>query len=318
MEYRRLGQSGLKVSEIAYGSWLTFANQVELDSAKDIIHRAFELGINYIDTADVYNRGQAESLLGEILPRYNRRHYVVATKAFWPMSDDHVTDRGLSRKHIIDSLEGSLERLHLNYVDIFYCHRYDSETPLEETLEAIEDLIRQGKIIYWGTSEWTGEQIAQAYSICKVRGWHLPVVNQPVYNLLDRGIEKQILPTCMSLGMGTANFSPLSQGILTGKYSGGTIPKDSRAANESLNMFIKERASDTKLLNKVDSLGPIAESYGLTIAQLSLAWILQNPGISSVITGASRIDQLEGNIKASGVTLKPRDITKINKLFPLV
>jgi voltage-dependent potassium channel beta subunit len=318
MEYRRLGQSGLKVSEIAYGSWLTFANQVELDSAKNIIKRAFDLGINYIDTADVYNGGKAEKLLGEILPKYNRSHYVVATKAFWPMSKDHITDQGLSRKHIIDSIDGSLDRLNLKYVDIFYCHRYDSETPLEETLEAIDDLISQGKITYWGTSEWTGEQISRAYNICKARGWHLPVVNQPVYNLLDRGIEKQILPTCMSLGMGTANFSPLSQGILTGKYSGGTIPKDSRAANDSLNMFIMKRAEDKKLLDKVDALGPIAESYGLTMAQLSLAWILQHPGITSVITGASRVEQLESNVKASGVKLKPRDMSKINKLFPLV
>jgi aryl-alcohol dehydrogenase-like predicted oxidoreductase len=189
---------------------------------------------------------------------------------------------------------------------------------LEETLEAIDDLISQGKITYWGTSEWTGEQISRAYNICKARGWHLPVVNQPVYNLLDRGIEKQILPTCMSLGMGTANFSPLSQGILTGKYSGGTIPKDSRAANDSLNMFIMKRAEDKKLLDKVDALGPIAESYGLTMAQLSLAWILQHPGITSVITGASRVEQLESNVKASGVKLKPRDMSKINKLFPLV
>ena len=171
MKYRRVGKSGLVVSEIAYGSWLTFANQVELDTAGEILKRAFELGINYIDSADVYENGKAETLLGRILPGYNRSHYVIATKAFWPMSD-HPTDRGLSRKHIVDSINGSLDRMNLSYVDIFYCHRYDPETELEETLEAIDDIIRSGKAIYWGTSEWKASQISEAIRICERRGWH--------------------------------------------------------------------------------------------------------------------------------------------------
>lgn len=316
MQYRRVGKSGLKVSEIAYGSWLTFANQVELDNAKEIIHKAFELGVNYIDTADVYARGEAEKLLGQILPSYNRRHFVVATKAFWPMSE-HPTDKGLSRKHIIDSIDGSLERLHLKYVDIFYCHRYDEETPLIETLEAVEDSIRQGKILYWGTSEWKADQIIEATEICKERGWHLPVINQPIYNLINRNIEKEILPATVNLGMGTANFSPLAQGILTGKYSQGKVPPGSRGADEKLNMFMKDQIQNDELLARVDALGEIADAYDLNIAQLSLAWILQNPGISSVITGASSVHQLEGNVKASSVVLSNEDMKKINALFPM-
>ncbi|AHC16801.1 aldo/keto reductase family protein [Salinispira pacifica] len=315
MEYRRVGNSGLKVSEIAYGSWLTFANQVELEHAQEIIRKAFELGVNYIDTADVYARGEAEKLLGQILPKYNRRHYVIATKAFWPMSD-HPTDRGLSRKHITDSIQGSLDRLKLKYVDIFYCHRFDEETPLMETLEAIEDSIRQGKILYWGTSEWKAEQIRAAVNICRERGWHLPVINQPIYNLLNRNLEIDILPTTVELGMGTANFSPLAQGLLTGKYSKGKVPPGSRGSNENLNMFMKDQLEDENLLKKIDGLGEVADRYDMNIAQLSLAWILQQPGISSVITGASSVQQLEDNVKASGVNISETDMKAIDALFP--
>ncbi|AFG37021.1 aldo/keto reductase family protein [Spirochaeta africana] len=315
MHYRNLGTTGLKVSEIAYGSWLTFGNQVELDNAKAIIRRAVELGINYIDTADVYERGQAEQLLGEILPEYNRRQLVIATKAFWPMSD-HPSDRGLSRKHIIDSINGSLQRLKLDYVDLFYCHRFDPEVPLEETLEAVQDIIRQGKALYWGTSEWTAAQIAEAWGICKARGWQTPVVNQPLYNLTNRYIESDVLPVTRNLGMGTANFSPLAQGLLTGKYSKGKIPAGSRAADERLNMFMKDQVADMDLLDRVDKLGEIAKDYNISSAQLALAWVLQQDGISSVIIGASSVKQLEDNAAASGITLKEADLRTINQLFP--
>ncbi|MBB6478960.1 aldo/keto reductase family protein [Spirochaeta isovalerica] len=316
MKYRKLGNTGLSVSEIAYGSWLTFANQVELDKAKKIINRAIELGINYFDSADAYEKGKAEELLGEILPQRKRSQYVVATKAYWPQSE-HETDKGLSRKHVIDSIHLSLDRLKLKYVDLFYCHRYDTETPLIETLEAIEDMIRQGKILYWGTSEWTAEQIAEAHKICTERQWHLPVVNQPLYNLLARNIEKEILPKCVELGMGTCNFSPLAQGVLTGKYSGGKVPAGSRGSNDRQNMWMKDQIGDIELLNRVDSLGEIAKKYNLTIGQLSLAWILQNPGISSVIVGATSIEQLESNAAASGVVLETGDYEKMNSLFPV-
>jgi len=206
--------------------------------------------------------------------------------------------------------------LKLNYVDLFYCHRYDDETPLRETLEAIEDLIRQGKITYWGTSEWTADQIAEAHRICYERHWHLPVVNQPLYNLLTRNIEKEILPKCVELGMGTCNFSPLAQGVLTGKYSGKKIPAGSRGSNNKQNMWMKSQIEDIDLLTRVDSLGDIALKYNLSIGQLSLAWILQNPGVSSVIVGATSIRQIEDNAAASGVILDKADIEKMNSLFP--
>jgi aryl-alcohol dehydrogenase-like predicted oxidoreductase len=230
----------------------------------------------------------------------------------------HETDKGLSRKHITDSLHGSLERLKLSYVDLFYCHRYDNDSPLIETLEAIEDLIRQGKILYWGTSEWTAAQIAEAYDICEKKQWHKPIVNQPLYNLLSRNIEKEILPKCIELGMGTANFSPLAQGILTGKYSGAKIPPDSRGANKNQNMWMKDQIKDIELLNKVDSLKDTASKYNLTTGQLSLAWILNTPGISSVITGATTVKQIEDNAAASGVKIDRSDMEKMNALFPVL
>lgn len=317
MKYRRLGRTGLKVSEIAYGSWLTFGNQVELDNAKSLLRRCFDLGINYFDTADVYNKGQAELLLGEILPSIRRPDFVVASKAFWPMTEG-PNDRGLSRKHLFDSVDASLDRLKLSYLDLFYCHRWDPETPLEETVEAIEDLIRAGKILYWGVSEWEAGQIEEAWKLCERRGWHKPVVNQPYYNLLGRGIEAQILPTCARLGLGTASFSPLAQGVLTGKYSGGKIPAGSRGADERINMFMKGQITDTQLLDRVDRLGPIAKKYDFTIGQLALAFLLQRPTLSCVIIGASTLAQLEENVQASGVVLEERDIKAVEELFPLV
>ena len=315
MEYRRVGTSGLKVSEIAYGSWLTFANQVELENAKAIIKKAFELGINYIDTADVYANGAAETLLGQILPEYDRATYVVATKCYFPMSN-HETNKGLGRKHIIDSIHKSLQRLHLDYVDLLYCHRFDEEAPLEETLRAMNDLVRRGLTTYWGVSEWSAAQLDAAIALCDRHGWAKPVVNQPLYNLIARGIEKEVMPMVNKHGLGIANFCPLAQGILTGKYSGGNIPEKSRGANAAINAFMRNELGDLKLLDRVDSLGEIAEKYDLTIAQLSLAWILQNNAISCVLTGASSVEQLESNVKAAGIDLEAEDMAAIERLFP--
>ncbi len=315
MKYRRVGTSGLRVSEIAYGSWLTFANQVELENAKAIIKKAFELGINYIDTADVYENGAAETLLGQILPEYDRSTYVVATKCYFPISD-HETNKGLSRKHIIDSIHKSLERLHLDYVDLLYCHRFDEEAPIEETLRAMNDLVTRGLATYWGVSEWSATQIDEAINLCNRHGWAKPVVNQPLYNLIARGIEKEIMPMADNHGLGIANFCPLAQGILTGKYSGGRIPEGSRGSNEAINAFMRNELGNTELLDRVDSLGAIAKKYGLTIAQLSLAWVLQNKSISCVLTGASSAEQLESNVEASGVDLKAEDMASIEVLFP--
>jgi len=315
MEYRRVGNSGLKVSEIAYGSWLTFANQVDLDKAKAIIDAAFGLGINYFDCADVYAGGKAEELLGRILPAKRRADYVVATKAFWPMSEG-VNDRGLSRKHVMDSIDASLERLELRYVDIFYCHRYDPDTPLMETLEAMEDVVRAGKATYWGTSEWEAAQIAEAWALCEARGWHKPLVNQPYYSLLGRGVEKRVLPTCARLGMGTASFSPLAQGVLTGKYSGGRIPPGARGGDDRLNMWMKAHVADAEVLDRVDRLGPIAEKRGLSKGQLAIAALLQRPELSCVIVGSSSVEQLKENAAASGVLLDPEERAAIDELFP--
>jgi voltage-dependent potassium channel beta subunit len=314
MQYRRLGSTGLKVSEISYGSWLTFGTQVELDQATAIIDKAFGLGINSFDCADVYKNGEAERLLGQVLPQRRRGDYVVSTKAFFPMGDG-PNDRGLSRKHITDSVHASLERLKLDYVDLWYCHRWDPETPLEETLSAIDDLIRQGRILYWGTSDWEADQIAQAWALCQARGWHRPVVNQPYYSLVGRKIEQRILPTTKRLGMGTASFSPLAQGILTGKYSGGSIPAGSRAADGSINQYIKNLVADKDLLARVDRLKPLAARYGLSLGQFSIAALLQDPGISTVIAGASTVAQLEENVKASGVVIKDRDRAAIDRIF---
>lgn len=315
MQYRRLGRTGLKISEVTYGSWLTFGSQVELDAAREIVERAFALGVNSFDTADVYKAGEAETLLGQILPKHRRSEYVVATKAFWPMSE-HVTDRGLSRKHLFDSIDASLERLHLRNVDIFYCHRFDPETPLAETCEALDDLIRLGKIVYWGTSEWTAAQIREANLLCHDRNWHAPVVNQPYYNLLGRGIEAEILPTCVEFGMGTANFSPLAQGILSGKYSKGTIPSGARGGNASQNMWMKDHLADRDLLDRVDRIAGVAQKHGIASSQVALAWVLRNPSITSVIVGATTVAQLEENVAASGVTLDASDLALLEEWFP--
>jgi len=315
MKYRRVGTSGLKVSEIAYGSWLTFSNQVELDHAKTIIRKAFDLGINYFDTADVYENGSAETMLGEVLPGYDRAAYVIATKCFFPMSKD-VTNRGLSRKHIMDSIHKSLTRLKMDYVDLLYCHRFDEETPLEETLCAMNDAVRVGLTTYWGVSEWSGEQINQAISVCERHGWAKPIVNQPCYNLIYREVENEILPLTQRLGLGAAVFCPLAQGILTGKYSGGNMPKGSRGANDAINIFMRNELADRELLDRVDALGAVAEKYDLTIAQLSLAWLLNNNTLSCVITGASSVEQLESNAHASGIRLEADDLQVIDRLFP--
>ncbi|GHV14321.1 voltage-gated potassium channel [Fibrobacterales bacterium] len=315
MQYRKLGKTGLTISEITYGSWLTFGSQVELDLAKEMIDSAFNLGINSFDTADVYRAGEAEKLLGQILPNRSRSTYIVATKAFWDFSEA-PTDKGLSRKHLFDSVFASLDRLNLKYVDLFYCHRYDPETPLEETCEAFDDLIRKGKILYWGTSEWTAKQIKAAYDLCKKRGWHLPVVNQPNYSLLVRVVESEILPTCVKLGIGTANFSPMAQGILSGKYSGGKIPQGTRGADKTQNMWMLSTLENKQILANVDKMADIAKRYNIKQSQLALAWLLQNKAVSSVIVGATTQEQLKENVLASGIVIKKADLATLDKLFP--
>ncbi|GEQ32752.1 aldo/keto reductase family protein [Marinilactibacillus psychrotolerans] len=314
MEYRQLGNSGLKVSEIALGSWLTYGKTVEDTTAEDCIRLAYEKGINFFDTANVYEQGQAEKVLGKVLKEYDRDKVVVATKVYFPMGDG-PNDRGLSRKHIIEQCDRSLQRLGMDYVDLYQCHRFDPTVPLEETIMALEDLVKQGKVLYTGVSEWSAAQIEKAQGIIQHRGYHKMVSNQPVYNLLQRYIEKEILPVSESHGMGQIVFSPLAQGVLTGKYKpNAEIPKDSRAANKEIGRFV-DRYMDNETLEAVQKIDSIADQLDLSLVQLSLAWILRQPGVSSAIIGASKPSQIEVNVQASGIKLSQDVLDEIDKVL---
>ncbi|RXI96533.1 aldo/keto reductase [Anaerobacillus alkaliphilus] len=313
MKYRRLGNTGLKVSEISLGSWLTYGKSVEENLAEQTIHKAYELGINFFDSANVYERGEGERVMAQALKEYPRDSYVITTKAFWPMGDG-PNDRGLSRKHVTEQVHASLKRMNLDYVDIFYCHRYDPETPVEETLRAIDDLIRQGKILYAGVSEWSAAQIEEAVRIADRRLLDRIVVNQPVYNMLNRYIEPEIIPTSQKHGIGQVVFSPLAQGVLTGKYKRGQVPTDSRASNESINMWITNMLNDD-VLTKVEKLEGIAKELDITLPSLALAWILRQPNVASALIGASKPSQVEENVKAVEVVLSEDIINQIEEIL---
>lgn len=307
VQYRNLGASGLKVSEISLGSWLTYGGYVERENAVKSIQTAYDLGINFFDTANVYAKGEAEKVVGETLRAYPRESYVLATKVYGKIGDG-PNDRGLSRKHVIESANASLKRLGLEYVDVFYSHRFDQETPLEETLRAFEDLVRQGKVHYVGVSEWTAAQITEAFAIADKYLLDRIVVNQPIYNLFERYIEKEIIPLGIKKGFGQVVFSPLAQGLLTGKYSSDQqVPDESRAAKQE---NFKNRITEEKLA-KVELLKEIASELELTVGQLSLAWILRQPNVSSALIGASRPDQVEENVKASGIELDHETLERI-------
>jgi aryl-alcohol dehydrogenase-like predicted oxidoreductase len=296
MQYRRLGRSDLMVSEIGLGSWLTYGVGVEAERATACVRRAFEVGINFFDTANVYGRGAAESFLGEVLSGVDRSSYVLATKVYFPMSD---TDRGLSAAQIRKQSEASLRRLRTDYVDLYQCHRYDKNTPLEETMEALTEVVRSGKARYLGFSEWTADQIAAALALPDVERF---VSSQPEYSMLWRKAE-QVIPLCAKEGIGQVVWSPLAQGALTGKYKpGAPPPADSRAASNSMGSMMG-RFRDDDVLAAVQRLRPIADDLGLTMAQLALAWVLQEENVASAITGASRPDQIDDNVAASGVAL---------------
>ena len=314
MQYRHLGKSGLRVSEIALGSWLTFGGAVGLQEARAIFDQAFEVGINFIDTANVYHRGAAEEVVGEVLVGRPRDSYVLATKAFWPMGDG-PNDRGLSRKHIMEQAHASLRRLKTDYVDLYQCHRYDPETPLEETLRALDDLVSQGKALYVGVSEWSATQIADGRHLQRKYGFDPFISNQPNYSMFQRYIEKEVLPISEREGLGQIVFSPLAQGLLTGKYKKGQpIPEGTRAADPSVNQFIKRIMTEERL-DQVQRLDVIAKRNDLTLAQLALAWILRQPGVSSAIIGATRPEQVTENAKASGVTLSAEDLAEIETIL---
>ncbi|MFV9510253.1 aldo/keto reductase family protein [Tepidibacillus sp. LV47] len=315
MKYRRLGTTGVKVSEISLGSWLTYGGYVEKENAIKSIHKAYELGINFFDTANVYRRGEAEKVVGEALRGFPRESYVLATKVFWPMGDG-VNDRGLSRKHVIEQCNASLKRLGLDYVDLYYAHRYDPETPLEETLRAFDDLINQGKVLYVGVSEWTPAQIAEAVHIADKKLLDRIVVNQPVYNMFNRYIEKEIIPLSEVHGIGQVVFSPLAQGVLTGKYKkGAPVPAGSRAAaDKETSQFVYRYLTDENL-DKVEQLEKVAKELGITLAQLALAWVLRLKNVSSALIGASRPEQVEENVKAVDVELTQDVLERIEEIL---
>ncbi|CAG9609123.1 aldo/keto reductase family protein [Pseudoneobacillus rhizosphaerae] len=313
MKYRNLGRSGLKVSEISLGSWLTYGKSVEENVASKIIHRAFELGINFFDSANVYENGRGEVVMANALKSFPREQYIITTKAFWPMGDG-PNDKGLSRKHIFEQVHASLRRMNLDYIDIFYCHRYDAETPVEETLRTIDDLLRQGKILYVGVSEWTARQIEEAISVADKYLLDKIVVNQPQYNLFHRVIEEEIIPVSNKHGISQVVFSPLAQGVLTGKYNKGEMPKDSRASKESINMYIKNYLTQEKL-NKVGALSEIAAQNNLSLSQLALAWVLSQPNVASAIIGSSKLEQLEENVKASSIVLSEDTLVKVENII---
>ena len=310
MQYRQLGSSNLNVSEISLGSWLTYSGGVEKEKAIACIHKAFDIGINFIDTANVYGRGAAESLLGEVLQGRDRSSYVLATKVFFPMSD---TDSGLSAAQIYKQIDASLQRLRTDYVDLYQCHRYDVNTPLEETMEALTTVVRQGKARYIGFSEWQPAQIQAALNLPDVERF---VSSQPQYSMLWRKPEAEVFPLCADNGISQIVWSPLAQGVLTGKYRPGEAPPaDSRAASDKMNAFMGEDFFNDRVLSAVQDLKAIADQLDLSIAQLALAWVLRDRRVASAIIGASRPEQIEENAKASGVQLDESILREIDQIL---
>jgi len=312
MEYRHLGKSGLVISEIAYGNWVTHGSQVEEQAAAECVRAALDEGITTFDTADGYAGGRAEEVLGRALHGVRRESIEVFTKVYWPTGDGR-NDRGLSRKHIIESAHASLRRLQTDYIDLYQAHRYDYETPIEETMRAFDDLVRAGKVLYVGVSEWRAEQIAAALKVADELGLDRIVSNQPQYNMLWRVIEAEVVPLCEREGIGQIVFSPIAQGVLTGKYAPGAAPPaDSRATDPSGSTFIKRLLGD-ETLKPVQHLNPLAAQAGLSLAQLAVAWVLQNPNVSAAIIGATRPQQVRENVKAAGVRLDPGLMSRIDE-----
>ncbi|TDQ52482.1 aldo/keto reductase family protein [Actinorugispora endophytica] len=316
MEFRHLGNSGLVVSEISYGNWITHGSQVEEDAAVSCVRAALDEGVTTFDTADVYAQGRAEEVLGRALKGERRDGLEIFSKLFWPMGTGR-NDRGLSRKHIVRGVEASLRRLGTDYLDLYQAHRFDYATPLEETLRAFDDLVRQGKVLYIGVSEWRAEEIERALRIADEMGLDRIVSNQPQYNMLWRVIESEVVPVCEREGVGQVVWSPIAQGLLTGKYKPGQEPPaGSRATDEKSGAnFMKRFLDDQELLERVQGLLPLAAEAGLTPAQLAVAWVLQNPNVSSAIIGATRPEQVRDNVKASGVKLDAGLLRRVDDLL---
>jgi aryl-alcohol dehydrogenase-like predicted oxidoreductase len=313
MRYRKLGRWGVNVSVVGLGSWLTYGGSVEAGAARDCIVRAFERGINFFDTANVYARGGAEEVVGRAISGLARDDIVLATKVYFPMGTG-PNDRGLSRKHIREQIDRSLIRLGTPYVDLYQCHRYDNATPLEETCGAMNDLVRAGKILYWGVSEWNADQIVAAVLLCRARGWAEPVSNQPQYSALWRRIEARVLPVCREYGLGNVVWSPLAMGILTGKYTDAeNPPAGTRAAGQSAEMM--DRYYGQRVLDAVQALRPLAGEAGSTLAQLALAWCLRSPVVSAVIVGATRPDQIDENVAAADLDVDPSIFARMDAIL---
>ena len=315
MEFRYVGRSGLKISEITYGNWLTHGSQVENDQATACVRAALDAGITTFDTADVYANTKAETVLGAALKGERRESLEILTKVYWPTGPGGPNDVGLSRKHIMESINGSLSRLQTDYVDLYQAHRYDPGTPLEETMQAFADLVRMGKVLYVGVSEWTAQQIKEGHDLAEQLGIQL-ISNQPQYSMLWRVIEGEVVPTCVSLGMSQIVFSPIAQGVLTGKYRPGEQPPaGSRATDDKGGADMIKRWMRDDVLERVQQLVPLADEAGLSMAQLAVAWVLQNDNVASAIIGASRPEQVRNNVAAAAVRLEDDLMDKIDKVL---
>lgn len=302
MPYRRLGRSGVKVSALSFGSWVTYGNQLGESSARECMAAAYDAGVNFFDNAEVYAKGASESIMGEVLARsgWRRSSYLVSTKFYWGLHDGVNEKNTLNRKYLMQAIDASLARLKLDYVDLVFCHRPDPDTPIEETVHAMHDMIASGKAVYWGTSEWSAEEIAQAWHVAERHHLHKPVMEQPQYNLFHRDrMEREYARVFRDLGIGTTTWSPLASGLLTGKYNDG-IPPDSRGTVKGYE-WLAERLTDARRLDVVRNLAPIARELDCSLAQLAIAWCLRNPNVSTVITGASRVAQVHENLKALDV-----------------
>ncbi|MCE0487111.1 aldo/keto reductase family protein [Ornithinimicrobium sediminis] len=315
MEFRYLGNSGLKISEITYGNWLTHGSQVENDVATQCVRAALDEGISTFDTADVYANTVAESVLGEALKGERRESLEIFTKVYWPTGPKGKNDTGLSRKHVMESIDGSLQRLQTDYVDLYQAHRYDTETPLEETMQAFADIVRQGKALYIGVSEWTADQIREGVALSTELGFQL-ISSQPQYSMLWRVIEGEVVPTSAELGVSQIVWSPMAQGVLSGKYlPGQQPPQGSRAADEKGGADMIKRFMRDDVLSRVQELKPVADEAGLSMAQLAVAWVLQNDNVAAALVGASRPEQVAENVKASGVRLDPAVMARIDEVL---
>ncbi len=303
MEYRRLGKSGLPVSALSYGSWVTFSNQMAVDAALETMTAAYDAGVNFFDNAEVYALGKSETIMGQALQRagWQRDSYILSSKVFWGSTEDpKPTQRGLHRKHVFEACHDALRRLQVDYLDLYFCHRHDPDVPMEEIVRTMTDLIHQGKVLYWGTSEWTADRIAEAYGVARQYGLIPPTMEQPEYNMFHRErVEKELAHLIESYGLGTTIWSPLASGVLTGKYNDG-IPADSRATLDGygwLRRFIEGEEGQRRIA-KVRQLTRIATEMDTTVTLLALAWCLKNPQVSTVILGASRVEQVHNNLKA--------------------